>query len=188
MDPVRGPDRRSVLKWAALGATALAGGVAAGAIVEGGVPALGERVAGTEAGQRLQLSGRSFRVLGLARGQLPVPGTQLALVGELLGRGGRKLGEFYSTSIYVGAPHGAGEAAASYVETHHFNLPGGSLIGSGTWHVSGTSRFAIVGGTGRYAGATGTYEAVQRPVEMGGDGTASFTIDLATPGGVNGSR
>jgi len=181
MDPVRGPDRRSVLKWAALGATALAGGVAAAAVVEGGAASLGE-------GKRLQLTGRSFRVLGLARGQLPAPGTQLALVGELLGSRGRKLGEFYASSVYVGAPHGAGDAAASYIETHHFNLPGGTLVGSGTWHVRGISRFAIVGGTGRYAGATGTYQAVQRPVEMGGDGTASFTIDLTTPGGANGSR
>lgn len=181
MDPVRGPDRRSVLKWAALGATALAGGVAAGGVLEssGVVPLAGA--------QRLKLSGRSWRVLGVQRGQLPVPGAQLAVVGELLGSRGRKLGEFYASSIYVGAPHGASEAAASYIETHHFNLPGGTLIGSGTWHVNGTSRFAIVGGTGRYAGASGTYEAVQRPVEMGGDGTAKFTIDITTPGGANGS-
>ena len=179
MGTVRGPDRRSVLKWAALGATALAGGVAAGGVLEAS--------SAIPAGSRsLRLGGRSWRVLGIQRGVLPQPGDQLALVGELTGRAGRKIGEFYATSIFVGAPHGAGEAAASYIETHHFNLPGGTIVGSGTWHVNGTSRFAIVGGTGRYAGATGSYEAVQRPIELGGDGTAAFTINLITPGGRDG--
>ena len=40
------------------------------------------------------------------------------------------------------------------------------------------NEFAIVGGTGRYAGARGTYLARRDPLEFGGDGTASFEIDL----------
>jgi len=127
-------------------------------------------------------------VVGLTRGQLPAPGSQLAITGELLDDGGRKQGEFYATSVFMGAPHGAGDSAASYVETHHFNLVDGSLVGSGTWYVNGRSRFAVLAGTGRFAGATGTYEAIQRPIELGGDGTAVFTLDLIIPGGINGSR
>ena len=41
--------------------------------------------------------------------------------------------------------------------------------------------FTIVGGTGRYLGASGTYHAAQRPREHGGDGTATLTFDITTP-------
>jgi hypothetical protein len=133
-------------------------------------------------------TGRSWRLVGMTRGQLPVPGAQLAVTGELIDQSGRKLGEFYATSVFMGAPHGAGDTAASYAETHHFNLLDGTLLGSGTWHVNGGSRFVILGGTGRFAGAAGTYEAVQQPVELGGDGTAAFTFKLTAAGGANGSR
>jgi hypothetical protein len=164
----------------ALGAAALAGSVAAG--IAGG------RL-GPAAGMGLpNLTGRSWRLVGMTRGQLPTPGAQLAVTGELIDQGGRKLGEFYATSVFMGAPHGAGDTAASYAETHHFNLLDGTLLGSGTWHVNGSSRFVILGGTGRYAGATGAYEAVQRPLELGGDGSAAFNFNLIAAGGANGSR
>jgi hypothetical protein len=179
---VRRPDRRSVLKWAAVGATALAGGLATrGVLAANGVapPTPGKS-------DRFELRGRSWHVIGVARGDLPKPGDQLAVTGELLGNRGQKIGEFYASSIFVGSPHGAGAGAASYVETHHFNLPDGTLVGSGTWHVNSGSRFAIVGGTGRYAGASGTYQAEQRPIQLGGDGSASFTFELNVPGGANG--
>jgi hypothetical protein len=181
MTTVRGPDRRSILKWAALSATALLGGVAARGVLENGaaLPVPGR-------GDLLKLGGRAWQVIAVSRGQLPKPGDQMAVTGELLGGRGQKVGEFYANSVFVGAPHGAGAAAASYVETHHFNLPGGTLVGSGTWHVDGVSRFAIVGGTGRYAGASGTYTAEQRPIQMGGDGRASFSFELNLPGGANG--
>lgn len=176
MTAIRGPDRRSVLKWAVLSVTAVAGGLAARGM--GGATQLGAARAGA-----LELGGRSWQVIGMARGHLPKAGDQLAVTGELVGSGGRKIGEFYGSSTFVGAPHGAGPGAASYVETHHFNLPGGTLVGSGTWHVEGVSRFAIVGGTGGYAGATGSYQAQQHPVQLGGDGSASFSFELNLPGG-----
>lgn len=181
MTTVRGPDRRSVLKWAAVGATAIAGGLATRGVLESGVSPLAPAK-----GDVLEVGGRSWQMIGVARGHLPKPGDRLAVTGELLGSRGQKIGEFYASSIFVGAPHGDTPAAASYVETHHFNLPGGTLVGSGTWHVNGGSRFAIVGGTGRYAGASGSYQAEQRPIQMGGDGSASFTFTLNLPGGING--
>lgn len=181
MTTVRGPDRRSVLKWAALGVTAIAGGLAARGVRGSAIP-----LPARGSGEMLELQGRSWQMIGIARGHLPKPGDQLAVTGELLGSRGQKVGEFYASSIFVGAPHGAGAAAASYLETHHFNLPGGTLVGSGTWHVNGSSSFAVVGGTGRYAGVSGTYRAAQQPIQMGGDGTASFTFELNVPGGANG--
>ena len=46
--------------------------------------------------------------------------------------------------------------------------------------VGNTATFTIVGGHGRYLGASGTYHAVQRP-RGHGDGTATFTFDIQTP-------
>ena len=39
--------------------------------------------------------------------------------------------------------------------------------------------YAVVGGTGRYAGARGSYTARQHPQELEGDGTAEFALRLA---------
>src|SRR5260370_3507528 len=137
----RGHERRPILKWAAVSATAIFGGVAARGVLENGaaLPVPGR-------GDLLKLGGRAWQVIAVARGQLPKPGDQMAVTGELLGGRGQKVGEFYANSVFVGAPHGAGAAAASYVETHHFNRPGGALVGAGTCHVDGASGFAIVGG------------------------------------------
>ena len=58
MTTVRGPDRRSVLKWAALGATALFGGLAARGVLENGrgLPVPGR-------GDLLELGGRAWQVI-----------------------------------------------------------------------------------------------------------------------------
>jgi hypothetical protein len=65
------------------------------------------------------------------------------------------------------------------LELHTFRLEGGTLLGIGSM-IAGESIFAIAGGTGRYAGSSGTYVAEQRIRELGGDGTAEFIIDLRT--------
>ena len=63
---------------------------------------------------------------------------------------------------------------------HRIDLGDGGLIGVGPGTLDDAT-FVIVGGTGRYLGAAGTYHAVQRPREHGGDGTATFTFDIQTP-------
>lgn len=168
--------RRGVLRWGALAIGALAG--------TAGVAAAVERSASFAAGRpgkprTLQLDGRAWRlqVQGKRRGERLDPGDRAAVFGELMS-GGRKVGEFYSTSVFVGAPMGLSPHAATYVESHHFNLEGGTLLGSGTSRPLGAAEFSVVGGTGRYAGASGTYAAVQNPIETGGDGTARFTFNL----------
>jgi hypothetical protein len=53
----------------------------------------------------------------------------------------------------------------------------GTIIGSGTaGQLEGV--FAILGGTGRYAGARGTYIARQHDQDFGGDGSAEFVLKL----------
>jgi hypothetical protein len=102
-------------------------------------------------------------------------GERLTGHGELLDRpDGRPVGEVYSTTISLRGP-GASSPDAERLEWHTFRLRGGTIIGSGTaGRVEG--QFAILGGTGRYAGARGTY--VARRGEQGGDGTAEFVMYL----------
>ena len=52
-------------------------------------------------------------------------------------------------------------------------------IGSGTAGALEGS-FAVLGGTGRYAGMQGTYLARQGHEELGGDGAAKFVFELRT--------
>ena len=70
------------------------------------------------------------------------------------------------------------------VEVHTFVFPKGTIVGMGT-SVHGEAAFAIVGGTGIYAGAQGSYVAKQRLREQGGNGTAEFTHD---PSGIEERR
>jgi hypothetical protein len=59
------------------------------------------------------------------------------------------------------------------VELHTFQLDGGTLLGMG--RVGG---YAIVGGTGSFAGASGAYLFEHLSKARGGDGSANFVIDL----------
>lgn len=72
-------------------------------------------------------------------------------------------------------PHGG---TASTLEQHLFTLPGGTLVGSGTVDLQGRGTFAVIGGTGRYAGCRGSYVAHQQRVDLGGDGSARYEIVL----------
>lgn len=102
----------------------------------------------------------------------------MSMLGELLERpDGKKVGEFYSAYFATLAPFGATPFAAAAVEMHTFNLTDGTILGMGS-HWDGAGSYAIVGGTGRYLGASGSYTAKQRPVDLGGDGTAEFVLDL----------
>jgi hypothetical protein len=96
----------------------------------------------------------------------------------LLDAAGRtKVGEFYASCACAAAPFGPGPLAAANLEYHTLTLEGGTIVGIGT-AVGAENVYAIVGGTGRYAGASGTYEARQSPLELGGDGTAVFTLGI----------
>ena len=66
---------------------------------------------------------------------------------------------------------------AAGLELHTFDLDDGTILGIGPAGIH-DKPFAIVGGTGRYTGASGTYVAKQSPRELGGDGTAEFTLTL----------
>ena len=112
-------------------------------------------------------------------GGLPRRGDRLMLRGELLDRpDGEPVGELYGTAFALHGP-GAQATDAERLELHTFKLRDGTIIGSGAAGVV-EGEFAILGGTGRYAGARGTYIARHNRRELGGDGTAEFRLTLTT--------
>jgi hypothetical protein len=141
--------------------------------------------------EQLTLHGQQWHVssTGLRPGELPDRDQRLLGQGELVDRpGGAKIGEFFASSFGIDSPGRAGPDGAATLELHTFNLAGGSIIGTGTARASLDAEdvFAIVGGTGRYVGARGSYVARQRPQEFGGDGTAAFTLTVITEEDPNG--
>ena len=129
---------------------------------------------------RIRLQGRNWILQTPDRrpGERLVSGERGTVYGELLDLGGKQVGQFYGSRVAAQSSPGGPVGADSSLELHTFRLEGGTLLGIGSM-IAGESIFAIAGGTGRYAGSRGTYVAEQRLRELGGDGTAEFTIDLS---------
>ncbi|MDP9251747.1 MAG: hypothetical protein M3O80_01970 [Chloroflexota bacterium] len=164
--------RRSVLTR---GVAGLAAGLALFASRTDGRPT-GVASSGTTTAPRdVQLYGRGWRAHAddLKFGELPKAGERYAVYGDLAdGPNGKKIGEFAS-AVFTLAAHG------STVEMHTLNLASGSIIGMGSG--SGAKRtFAIVGGTGEYTGARGSYVVEQDIYGFGGTGAAKLSLTLTT--------
>jgi hypothetical protein len=95
-----------------------------------------------------------------------VPGHGAPDAGRVVSRGelfdgpaGDKLGELQTTCFCLGSTYGPDQFAASNLEFQTFRLPGGTLFGLGVPvdPPDGVKAHAILGGTGRYAGARGAY-------------------------------
>ena len=160
-----------------------------GSLLVGGVLGLGltgaasRRVTESSNHLVLRMRGTNWRLTypNRPRGILPQTGERSAVFGELLGEGDdTKVGEFYASSFQFGSPFGVSDVAAGAMEVHQLNLADGTLVGLGTLGdlQGGLSVHAIIGGTGRYEGASGSYTARQRPFELGGDGTADFELNV----------
>jgi hypothetical protein len=162
---IRGPSRKGFLTR---GLAMLAGAL--------GLGAAGAAEAGAATPRSLTLYGRLLHLHAPQRraGVPPAKGERFTAYAELLDRpGGRKVGEFSSALFALGPP-----AAVGSLELHSFNLEDGTILGLGTAAKHGDGTFAIVGGTGRFAGASGTYTAELRPRELGGNGAAVFRLSL----------
>lgn len=163
---MRDPSRRDLLKGGV--------GLAAGAIgISAGLaPAAG---AANDLVLRLDGTGLRARVHGESKGRLPKLDDHVTIHGELTDSSGA-VGTFGATGVAVRA---RGGNAIALLEQHLFELPGGLLTGSGR-RTGETGTFAITGGTGRFAGARGSYTAHLSPGGLGGDGTARFELTLST--------
>lgn len=100
--------------------------------------------------------------------------------GDLVDAAGGVIGTFHGTRVAIAAPGAVGLEAPVALDWHTLRLPDGAIFGTGTasHSVDHGDHYAIVGGTGRYAGAAGSYVAYLRHRELGGDGTAEFTINV----------
>ena len=172
----KSPERRTLLQR---GLVALAAGLGLGA---GGRSAAAAPAAPpTPAVGVVVLRGR--RRPASPQGRLPRGATAPRLVreGELVDDAGAAVGRFSSSSFCGESPFGPQIAAASSLELQAFHLEDGSSlfgIGSAAGPSAGGRALAILGGTGRFAGARGTYQ--EREVEggSGGRGSVEFVVTL----------
>jgi len=172
-----GASRRTILRSGVLAVGALAGVVGLAGIAE--KLRSGPQLSATGA-TTIALHGSDWHLTApdLRRGDLPKRGDRVSVTGALsYAAEGESVGSFVASVVHVDAP-GHGPYAGVQLETHNFLLPEGTLVGMGSTNPDGSSVFAIVGGTGRFLGVTGSYTAQQNPFETGGDGTAEFTLTL----------
>ena len=165
--------RRTILKRGAIGAAS----VAAVAVGAGAATTASKTVAAravSPGAQTLRLIGRAWHT---DTKKLPGKGEQFTVYGELHAPAGGKVGEFFSTNVGVDSPFQiTGEGVGTF-EIHTLSLEGGTIVGVGIG--SGLEKsYAIVGGTGRYAGARGSYLARQDTYGLGGDGKAELLLTL----------
>jgi hypothetical protein len=127
-------------------------------------------VAGQARQTRLELTAPRVRIesIGQQPGHLPALGGPFAAHGALADAAGASIGTFTMTPV---------PGAAGSLQLHTFELDGGTLLGMGAV-TSRTGTFAIVGGTGRYQGVTGTYSARVGADRSGRPATAEFMFDL----------
>jgi hypothetical protein len=136
---------------------------------------------GADAAQAAPAPRATFGLLGA---QLRIVGPQArACVGDSITvRGvlhrvarGPAIGTVFKTGTVLGT-HETSDSLAS-VESHLFQLDDGTITGTGTVTDEGVGAFTITGGSGRYAGARGTYVTRQCADHSGG-GTAEYTFIL----------
>lgn len=172
--------RRTVLRRGLLAFGTLAGIVGLAGVAE---RARSGELLSTNAGgvETLQLYGSGWHLAapGLRRGELPKRGDQVSISGTLSrAPGDPGVGTFFASVLHMDVTAGHGPYSSAKLETHTFQLPGGTLVGMGTSTGGGEDVFAIVGGTGHFLGASGSYVSKQSPLETGGDGTAEFTLTI----------
>lgn len=92
-----------------------------------------------------------FSAASAQHGKLPVKGEVIAPSGKLRDRRDREIGAFHAAAL---------PGSSDRLDFHRFDLADGTILGMGSGGLS-DGAFAIVGGTGRFAGATGSY--VSRP-------------------------
>ena len=130
------------------GAIGLGGGAA-------GARALAGETANGRAMSRVQLDGHRWLLETPDRkpGERIVPGDRGSVTGLLVDpHTGKDRGRFFGTRMAFAS--GGGTQADGSMELHTFSLDDGTILGMGSV-VDGANVFSIVGGTGRYAGASG---------------------------------
>ena len=126
-------------------------------------------------GKTIELFGRGWHA---DTSTVPSKGDSYSVYGELVtSPDGDKCGEFYSACLAIDSPFQVTGQGIGTLEIHTLVLAEGSIVAMGAG--SGPDRsFAIVGGTGQYTGARGSYTANQDTYGLGGRGTAALKLRL----------
>lgn len=168
--------RRRVLQ----GLGVLAGGAAvAGASSAGAAAAAPSSGGQPSSASPLVLYGSGLRALG-PRGRKVAGDTVTVRGGISAAPDGEAVGEVFATGTVLG-PSSSIAPDVGVFETQLFVLPEGSLTGTGTVSLDGTGEFVVTGGTGSYAGASGSYRTRQSADPVGG-GTAEYTFTILNAG------
>ena len=166
--------RRAILKRGAIGAASVAA-LAVAASTQS-TPKAAAVTSDVVTARTMRFVGRGWHT-DTAKAGLPGKGDAYSVYGELLSPAGDKVGEFFSQNIGTDSPFQiTGQGVGSF-EIHTLSLPSGTIVGVGVG--GGRERsYAIVGGTGIYAGARGSYLARQDTYGLGGDGKAELLLTL----------
>lgn len=115
-------------------------------------------------------------------GKLPAASGRMNRQGELFETvGGAKYGEFFAVCFSPAAPYCKGTGTLAGVELHTFKLGADTLFGMGSFEptATGAQLHAIAGGTGRFAGARGSYVVSKTSDQTNGNYT-EIVIQLLT--------
>ena len=107
-------------------------------------------------------------------------GDRIVASGDVFdGPNGAQIGTFYTNCFCQPSPFGPQLSTASNLEFHVLQLNDGTLFGIGSGsETDGGRRLAIVGGTDRYAGRSGSY--VQRSIAgQAGDDVRELVVTFA---------
>jgi hypothetical protein len=165
-EPAEGTSRRALLTGLGLvagaaGLTSIAGHEAREVTPPSGPPSLLPR----------KVYGADWRIVrpGVAPGTMPPIGAPSLPHGRLVDSGGIDLGRFEASVM---------PTSGNGINLHQLVFFDGSItaVGPATFD---DATFAVIGGTGTYAGVSGTYNLHQEPAPSGG--TALFTLDIKTP-------
>jgi hypothetical protein len=173
-------NRRDALK----GGVTLLGALGMGMASKSGLAGTPDRAAEGKQSVPLVLHGKRWRITSqdLRRGELPPAGVRMLARGEIMDKAshGRKIGDFFATYYRLNTPGKVTHHEPGSLELHTFVFSDGTIVGSGvaTAATDSEGQFAIIGGTGRYQGARGSYVARQSYSDLGGDGTATLTLSL----------
>lgn len=174
---MKNSSRRELLSRAGrLAGAAGVAGVAGMAVSSAPVSAASSGTFGRAAAKfPMVVRGADWRLIrpGVAPGTLPGFGSAALPLGRLISDDGTHVGTFESSLL---------PTSGKGTILHQLIFVDGTVTAVGPTTLSDAT-FAVVGGTGRFAGASGSYRLRQQPAPSGG--TAEFTFDITAPGGLN---
>jgi hypothetical protein len=107
-------------------------------------------------------------------------GDQSLLRGTLITSAGERAGELFASAVTMPGPVDDRSARTPRMETQNLHLSDGIIVAMGTVFAQADipNIYTVVGGTGRYAGARGTYQFDDNPLVARPEGRATIVLNL----------